>query len=221
MKAFYKNIAVKLLLLAILLIVHSTIFSQTTIQGKFGFIGIHPFESPNKHLYDNTIDANKNFTVEPMLMVPIETFIRGDHFSWRIAPGFLTDAVGNPAMFIHLGLKHRIIQIYRNSVTLAVGGNLYGRERWDIFSDAHPYSGWSANGDWEFKLGIMAEIEYAFYINDNNDITLSGIYGHQEDAFTFTIGYRYWFSNIIKNPPRCSTCPFEHTQRPKERRIFR
>lgn len=196
-------------------------FSQTTIQGKFSLIGIHPFDDPNKPLYDNTLDANRNFTVEPMLMVPIETFIRGDFFSWRIAPGLLVDAVGNPAFTIHLGLKHRVLQLFRNSISIAAGGNLYGREVWSRFHDAHVDGTWTQNGMWEFKLGFMVEMEYAFYLNEKNDLTLSAIYGHQEETFTFTVGYRYWFSNIIKNPPRCSTCPFEKTQNPRQRRFFR
>lgn len=188
------------------------IFSQTTIQAKFSALGIHPFDSRNKHLYANTLDANANFTVEPMVIIPIETFIRGDFLSWRIAPGLLADAAGQPAFFIHLGLKRRIVQIWRNSFSLAIGGNLYGREIWRNFPNYNLDDSWSQNGTWEYKLGIMAELEYAFYLNDNNDITLSLIYGHQEETFTFTVGYRYWFSNIIKNPPRCGNCPFDDTR---------
>lgn len=197
--------------LAVLLLV-KPLLSQTTIQGKFSLLGVHPFDSRNSHLYANTIDANGNFTVEPMIIVPIETFIRGDFLSWRFAPGILADAAGQPAFFMHLGLKRRIIQIWRNSVSLALGGNLYGREIWRNIPGYNLDDSWSQNGTWEYKLGVMAELEYAWYINDHNDFTMSVIYGHQEETFTFTIGYRYWFSNIIKNPPRCGHCPFDDTR---------
>ncbi len=201
-----------ILFLLIFVIICNLSFSQTTIQAKLAGIGIHPFDSKNSHLYHNTIDANGIFNVEPMLMIPIETFIRGDYLSWRFVPAFLSDAVGYPAFFLHLGLKQRIVQIWRNSFSIAAGGNLYGREIWRTIPGYHLDNSWSQNGTWEYKIGILAEIEYAFFLNEKNDLTLSVIYGHQPETFTFTIGYRYWFSNIIKNPPKCGTCPFQHTQ---------
>lgn len=197
----------------IILLFSQKLFSQTTIQLKLSGLGIHPFNSLNSHLYDNTLDENGIFSVEPMIIVPIETFIRGDFLSWRFAPGLLVDAVGNPAFFIHLGLKRRIVQVWRNSFSLAVGGNLYGREIWSRYTGYITDDSWAQNGTWEYKLGIMAEIEYAFYLNDHNDFTMSVIYGHQPETFTFTLGYRYWFSNIIKNPPKCGNCPFEKTNK--------
>ena len=209
MNKLYKYIYV--LIIAIISCISS--YSQTTIQAKIAFIGIHPFDTKNSHLYHNIIDANGIFNVEPMLMVPIETFIRGDFFSWRVAPAFIVDAVGNPAFTIHLGLKNRLVQIWRNSIAISYGGNLYGREIWRTIPYYDQDDSWAQNGSWEYKLGFMIELEYAFYINDNNDITLSLLYGHQEETFTFTLGYRYWLSNIIKNPRKCGTCPFQDTQK--------
>jgi hypothetical protein len=187
--------------------------AQTTIQMKFSPMSLHPFDNNNKHLFHNTIDANGIFSVEPMFILPIETYISGDILSWRIAPGFLSDAVGFPAMFIHLGLKRRLIQMWRNSISLAIGGNLYGREIWSRIPGYLEDNAWAQNGKWEYKLGIMAELEYSFFINDKNDITFSAMYGHQPESFAVSVGYRYWFSNVIKNPPNCGSCPFQKTQK--------
>jgi len=38
-----------------------SLYGQTTIHPKLGFIGYHPFDEPNRRLFDNNIDANKTF----------------------------------------------------------------------------------------------------------------------------------------------------------------
>lgn len=183
--------------------------AQTTIHPKISFISAHPFSEPNRHLFDNNIDANKTFVVEPLLMVSIETMIRDDSFSWRIMPGIYSDAASKPAFFFHAGLKLRLFQTFRHSFHFAAGGSLLGRRRWDSYSDYVPESGFSANGTWEYRLEPMGELEYTLMINQQNDFTASIMYGHQHKSFTFTLGYRYWLSSSIKHPSNCGSCPFQ------------
>lgn len=191
----------------------SIVHAQSTIQLKMSFLGIHPFNEVNNHLFENRLDANGIFITEPGLILSFENFLRGDTFAWRGMMGFFSDAASKPAIFIHLGFKQRLLQIWRNSFSLCVGGNLYGRDSWSTIPGYITDNSWGANGDWEYKLGIMAELEYALFLNDNNDITLSVLYGHQPNTFSFTVGYKYWFSSVIKNPKKCGSCPFEKTSK--------
>ena len=146
-------------------------------------------------------------------MLCYESFLSSDTFSWRVFGGFLSDAASKPALLLHVGLKQRLVQVWRNSLSLGIGGNLYGRQLWTTIPGYYEDKSWSANGTWEYKLGFMAEFEYALFLNDNNDITLSVMYGHQPNAFTFSVGYKYWLSSIIKNPKKCGTCPFQKTNK--------
>lgn len=187
--------------------------AQSTLQLKFAPIGVHPFQDPNSHLFENRIDANGIFITEPCFVLAYQSFLSGDTFSWRAMSGFVIDAASKPAMFLHLGVKQRVVQIWRNSISIGVGGNLYGRDSWTTIPGNVPDNSWSANGDWDYKFGFLAEIEYALFINDNNDITLSVIYGHQPNTFTFAVGYRYWFSSVIKHPKNCGNCPFQKTNK--------
>ncbi len=187
--------------------------AQATIQFKFAPIGIHPFNETNSQLFENRLDANGIFIAEPCFIFIYETYLRSDTFSARAMFGFLSDAASKPGIFFHLGVKQRLVQIWRNSLSIGIGGNLYGRSTWETIPNYINDNSWAANGDWEYKLGIMAELEYTLFINDKNDITLSTIYGHQPNAFTFTVGYRHWFSSIIKHPKKCGSCPFQKTNK--------
>ncbi len=95
--------------------------AQTMIHPKFGGLGYHGFETPNRVLYENALHANKQWVVEPAVMVSVETYLRGTQLSWRFMPGFYVDAAAQPAMFFHAGLKLRILQIFRSSFDIAAG----------------------------------------------------------------------------------------------------
>ena len=189
------------------------VFSQSTIQLKFSPIGIHPFNETNKHLFDNKIDENAIFVTEPLFLLCYESYLREDSFAFRGMFGFLNDAAAKPAITLHLGLKQRLVQIWRNSFSVGAGFNLYGRGLWSTIPGYIQEKHWGANGTWEYKLGFMGELEYALFLNDKNDLTLSLLYGHQQNTFTVTIGYKYWISSIIKHPKKCGNCPFQKTSK--------
>lgn len=206
----YKKIIIFLLVLLAFL---SKGKSQSTIQLKFTPLGIHPFKEANSHIFENRIDANGIFIVEPCLILSYESFLYSDTFAWRGIFGFLSDAASKPAIIMHLGIKQRLFQIWRNSVSFCGGLNLYGRNVWTTIPGYVTDNTWKANGTWEYKPGFMVELEYALYLNDKFDFTLSFIYGHQPNTFTGTIGVKYWISSIIKNPKKCGSCPFQKTNK--------
>lgn len=210
-----KFLKLKILVLAVFLLFvgFNQTSAQSTLQLKFAPIGVHPFTETNSHLFENRIDANGMFIVEPCFILSFENYIRSDTFSWRGMLGVLSDAASKPGIFLHLGFKQRLIQIYTNSISIGFGGALYGHDSWTTIPGYISNDGWSANGDWDYKVGLMAELEYALFLNDNNDITLSVMYGHQPNAFTFSIGYKYWLSSVIKHPKKCGTCPFQKTNK--------
>ncbi|MDD2636631.1 MAG: hypothetical protein PHW82_14150 [Bacteroidales bacterium] len=203
----------KIIFASIFVLMSSFMMSQSTLQLKLSLLGLHPFDETNSHLFENRLDANGIFITEPGLIFSFENFLRSDTFAWRGMFGFFSDAASKPAIFLHLGVKQRLVQIWRNSFSICAGGNLYGRNLWGTIPGYITDNSWSANGDWEYKFGFMVELEYALFLNDKNDITLSVIYGHQPNTFTFSVGYKYWLSSIIKNPKRCGSCPFEKTSK--------
>ena len=201
------------LLLLLVCMGNIQISAQTLIHPKISFMGIHPFDEINSNLFDNRIDANSVFVIEPAVMVSIETMISGENFSWRIMPGFMSDAAAKPAFFVHLGLKLKLFNTWRHSFHVAAGGAILGRRLWSDIPGYIYESGYSQNGTWEYRLEPFGELEYNIFINKKSDITFSGIYGYQHHAFTFTVGYRFWLSTRIKHPRNCGSCPFKDSDK--------
>ncbi|NLA23527.1 MAG: hypothetical protein GX879_01030 [Bacteroidales bacterium] len=186
----------------------SLAFSQTMLHPKFSFVGIHGFSEPNRHLFENKIDAEAWFVTEPALMFSIETLIYDEILSLSFMPGFYNDAVSKPALFFAVSLKMRLFQSWRNSMYVSAGGSILGRERWETIHGYVYERGFKANGSWEYNVGPFAELEYVLMLNERNDLSFSTIFGHQQRTFTFSVGYRFWLSTIIKHPKKCGNCPF-------------
>ncbi|HOY38707.1 MAG: hypothetical protein KBB11_04270 [Bacteroidales bacterium] len=203
------NISKKIVLLGFVFAFSGIIHAQTMIHPKVGIIGVHPFSTPNRHLFENRIDSEAWFVTEPLLMVSIESLIKSDYFSWRIMPGFYSDAASKPGFFFNAALKFRLFQSWRNSLHVAVGGSIVGRQLWNTIPGYVYESGFKTNGTWEYRICPFAELEYAFFLHDKGDITCSVLYGHQHETFTFSLGYRIWLSTVIKHPAHCGTCPYE------------
>ncbi len=193
--------------------------SQTLLHLKAAPVAYHPFTSPNKpHLYENKIDANGNWVVEPCVMLSIETYLRGTKLSWRFMPGFYSDVLSQPAMFFHLGIKYNFLQIWRSSFDIAVGPTLNIRQDWHKVPGYIPESSYKLNGNWENQINFIAELEYKYFLTDRIDLTSSILYGHEWKTITATFGFRYWLSTTIKHPINCGSCPFSDPKYKSKRR---
>ena len=207
-KVFYTSLIV--IVLATML-TPSKMLGQTTLQLKLSPVGFHFFKEPNKDIYENRIDANATFVLEPCAIFGVETYLVSDILCFRGNFGGLCDAMSKPGLFIQAGLKVRIFQIYRNSLSFGAGLMLYGHECWNTAPNYQYVGGWKQNGSWEYSAGFLADLEYALFLNDKSDLMFNITYGYQKKTFNFTIGYRYWLSSIIKHPIKCGSCPFTKT----------
>lgn len=187
--------------------------AQTTVQLKISPVGFHFFKENNRLNFENRIDANSTFVLEPCVIAGVESYFVSDILCFRANFGGLSDAVSKPSLFLQLGLKVRIFQLYRNSLSFGAGLMLYGHECWNTINNYVPESGWKANGSWEYGVGYLADLEYALFINDRNDLLFNITYGYQKRTFNITIGYRFWISSVIKHPIKCGSCPFSKSNK--------
>ncbi|MFO7879736.1 MAG: hypothetical protein ACQES0_07355 [Bacteroidota bacterium] len=192
--------------------------AQTLLHPKISGLGFHPFETENRPLYENALDANAQWVVEPNFMLSVETYLRGTQLSWRFMPGVYVDAAAVPALFFHAGLKLRVLQIYRSSFDIALGPTYNFRKDWHKYDNYIEEGDFNLNGAWENQFYLLGELEYKFFLSDHFDITSSVIFGHQRETFTFTFGLRYWLSTKIKHPIDCSSCPFDDISSKPRRR---
>jgi hypothetical protein len=141
----------------------------------------------------------------------VETYLVSDILCFRAHFGGLSDAISKPGLFLQAGLKVRMFQVYRNSLSFGAGLMGYGHECWNTVPNYQEERGWKQNGSWEYSVGFLADLEYAIFLNDKSDLMFNITYGYQKKTFNFTIGYRYWLSSIIKHPIKCGSCPFTKT----------
>lgn len=205
------GLTIAFIMIGLLAISHKSL-GQTTLQLKFSPLGMHFFNEPNRPNFENRIDSNANFVFEPCVILGVETYLVSDILCFRGNFGGLSDAVSKPGLFLQLGLKVRLFQIYRNSLSIGVGFMGYGHECWNTLPNYVEQKGWSQNGKWEYSIGYLADLEYAIFLNDKSDLMFNISYGYQKKTFNFSVGYRYWLSSIIKHPIKCGSCPFTKTK---------
>ena len=209
-----KRISYCIVLVATAIILACTsgkVLGQTTLQLKLSPIGMHFFNEPNKTNFENKLDASATFVLEPCVILGFETYVVSDILCVRGHFGGLSDAISKPGLFLQIGLKVRLFQVYRNSLSFGAGFMGYGHECWGTVPNYEQESGWWQNGKWEYSVGFLADLEYAIFLNDKSDLMFNITYGYQKKTFNFTIGYRYWLSSIIKHPIKCGSCPFTKT----------
>ncbi len=208
---FTYRAAIVIIIIGLLALSYKSL-GQTTLQFKFSPLGMHFFNEPNKSNFENRIDSNSNFVFEPCVILGVETYLVSDILCFRGNLGGLSDAVSKPGLFLQLGLKVRLFQVYRNSLSIGVGFMGYGHECWNTLPNYVEQKGWAPNGKWEYSIGYLADLEYAIFLNDKSDLMFNISYGYQKKTFNFSVGYRYWLSSIIKHPIKCGSCPFTKTK---------
>lgn len=199
---------ITIIIILLLLIINTKLTSQTALSLKFAPVSFHPFKENNKKFFENKIDANALFVIEPCVILSSETFIYSDELNVRFMLGGMSDAVSHAALFFQAGLKYRLFQTYRSGFSIGAGVVFYGRESRLEDNGFYPEKFWGRNGTWEYSIGGLGEIEYNFMLSEKHDLLLSLMYGTEIKIFTIAVGYRFWLSTVIKNPKKCGSCPF-------------
>lgn len=192
-----------------ILLCSSNLSGQVAMNLKIGALGIHPGDNPNAALYENSLSPSGTLVVEPSIWLGMEYFLREDYFSIIFYQGFLSDAAARSAGFTFIGFKRRFWQVYRNSFYIEFGTTYSFRENWNTLASYIPEENYTGNSKWQTKwIYFSGGLTYNFYLTKKNDLSLSAFYGHYDKTFTFTLGYRYWFSTVFKHPKPCK-CPFD------------
>jgi len=194
-------------------------YGQSTVSAEIMTIGVHAFEKPNLQLFENTLDAQGNFSTEPGLSLSYESFISENRASLQFTQAFFADAAGQLAGFTEISFRRLIFHKWRSSVYLGVGPALTYRNSWAKLSYGSivykPETKYYNDGKWEIKPYAIAKLEYDVYIGNNSDLMLGVMYGHSYKTFTATLGYRYWISTKVLHSKNCH-CKDKYKAKPKD-----
>ena len=204
------------ILLSILFISFSIgLFSQSSIEFKLTTIGLHPDKSLRQDplMYENRIDDNGNFILEPGLMISYQKYIYLAALSFQFSQGFYSDAAAKLAGTTNILLKYKFYHKYKFAVSLGMGPSLSYRKDWNNISQYIDNDGYTVNGSWQTKWMFGAEFSFYYYNGNKGDYSLSFYHGASYGAALVSVGYRYWINSMALLGTDCSTCGNKYKKR--------
>ncbi|NCO56213.1 MAG: hypothetical protein GW876_12545 [Bacteroidetes bacterium] len=194
----------KILFLILGITMHINLFSQSTVSIEVMAIGLHPFAKPNLQVYENALDIDGLFCVEPGLILSYEAFVWENTVSFQFSQSIYADAAGQMAGFTEISFRRLFFHKWRSSLYIAIGPTMTYRKSW-VFLDGYvEEGGYTKYGTWQVKPWFIGKLEYDFYVGNHSDIQLGFIYGHKYNTFTASLGYRYWISSKVKHSKGCN-----------------
>jgi len=195
----------EIIFLLLVFITYLQSFSQSNVSLNLTAIGFHLFDKPNINIYENKLDSNGNFNTEPGLILSFELYTRENYSSIQLTQGIYSDAAAQEAGFTFVGFRRRFYHKYKNQWSIAIGPVVAYRRDWTQILGYIPEKGYTKNGRFEYRLWGFAELEYNYLLNKRSDLCFSIIYGYSTpDAFTFTLGYKFWINPNIKRTKDCN-----------------
>jgi hypothetical protein len=165
-------------------------------------LGIHPFEKKYLAQFENKVDENGNVSLEPGFILSYQWFTSETKTGFVLSQSLFTDPAGLGSGYTGLSFQKKFYHRWKNSWYISVGPVVKYRESWEDRLNIVE-SGWYKDGSWEFKIGLLAKVEYNFFFGKRSDLVVSFMYGHQRETFTFALGYKLWLSTKIKHPKDC------------------
>jgi len=193
-------------LIAFILISLTQLHAQTNFSLKLTTVSYFFIQDKNQALFTNKFVDNLDVLYEPGLVLSFEQFIKDDYVSLKLVDGIYYDCTGNIGGYTHLGLRLRLYSKYKHSFNIGVGPTIYYRQDWSGMTNynIHDDETYKKQGSWQYAYQIInGEIEYNYILSKRADLSVSIGQNHL-NSFTFMLGYRYWFTKLIKFRGDCN-----------------
>lgn len=178
-------------------------FAQNNLNFKVSTVGIYPFDDSNSDIFVNTLDNKGKLTYEPGIMISYEDFNGLAPASFEIIQGLYNDCANQVAGFTHVGVRIKMLQKFKHSLSFGFGPTLFYRNDWHTIEGYNDENYYNTTGGLQYKLAWWGgEVEYDYYLSKHGDLSLSLNLIHPK-AFTIGIGYRYWISRKARRGCDC------------------
>lgn len=200
-----KNMKKFALTLIIAVISATFSFSQSNISLDFTTIGFDFGDGENVPIYQLKASENGKTIVEPGIRLGGEVY-SSDVVSLKFAQTFRIDEMKNLAMSTQVMLRLRMFKIYKHSVNIGFGPQVFYRKTWQTY-EGYVDEGVYKGGTFQTKMNwISGEMEYNYYLNKHNDFSFV-IFHMNPEAMGFALGFKHWIS---RKSNKCNTCPSFH-----------
>lgn len=182
-----------------------SLMAQSNIGLDITSIGFDFGDGENADIYKMKVGDGKSTLMEPGLRFSGEVYA-SDITCLKFAQTLRFDSMNKLAMSSQIMLRVRIFKIYKHSLGIGVGPTAFYRQTWENepgYSDKGVYS----SGSMQTKVNwLSAEMEYNYYLNKHNDLSVCLIHLNPE-SMGIAIGFKHWIS---RKSNKCNTCPSFH-----------
>ncbi len=180
------------------------LLGQSNIFVKILTLSTNFERGENDSLYKNKISKNGFLTLEPALLVGIETFADSKtSIKFHQSLGF--DAVSHLCGFTQIMIRRQIWEYYRNKIFAGIGPTLFLRESWSNIPEYKQDNSFEKQEKIEYSISwFSGEIEYNRKFSKRNDLTISLNHNHPW-SFCVAVGWKFWFTRETKKPCNCPT----------------
>jgi len=179
--------------------------AQSNFSLDFTTIGFDFGDCENAPIYKLKASESGKTILEPGVRLAAEVY-SSDVVSIKFAQTVRIDEMKKAALSSQLMLRLRMIKIYKHSVNIAFGPQIFYRKTWQN-EPGYIDEGVYKSGTFQTKMNwLSGEVEYNYYLNKHNDFSFCIIHMNPE-AMGFALGFKHWIS---RKSNKCNTCPSFH-----------
>ncbi len=194
-----------LLSLAVGIIASLSAMAQSNLSLDFTSIGFDFGDGENIPIYKLKAGDGGKAILEPGIRIAGEVY-SSDVVSLKFAQTVRIDEMKTLAMSSQVMLRLRMFKIYKHSVNIGFGPQVFYRKTWQNF-DGYVDEGVYKTGSFQTKMNwLSGEVEYNYYLNKHNDFSFV-VYHMNPEAMGFALGFKHW---ITRKSNKCDTCPSFH-----------
>ncbi|MCQ2251001.1 MAG: hypothetical protein MJZ66_07815 [Bacteroidales bacterium] len=194
-----------ILTLAAILVSALGTMAQSNFSLDFTTVGFDFGDRENAAIYKLKASESGKTVAEPGIRLAGEVY-SSDVVSLKFAQTLRIDEMKKLAMSTQLMLRLRLIKIYKHSINIGFGPQIFYRNTWEK-EEGYIDEGVYNKGSFQTKMSwVSGEVEYNYYLNKHNDFSLC-IYHMNPETMGFALGFKHWIS---RKSNKCNTCPSFH-----------
>ncbi len=204
---FVKKKTIKKTILYTILLISTTVYSQSSIGLKITGPGFHSEWKQNPAMFENKITKNGSVIMEPGYELNFQKFVYLTNISIEVRQGIHSDAAAKMAGHLSVGLRWKFFHLKRSSISISLAPVYAYRENWN---EIHQYVDdgiYINNEEKQYKFLLGSSLEYNILVGKKSDINFAIIYNNSYQTLTVGLGYRFWINPYAKiSGDKCNSC---------------
>ena len=185
------------------------LFAQSALGLKISTISLHPIQwDQDPVIFENKLVKDGSVTADLGYQISYQKFIYLTVLSLELRQGIHADAAGLMAGHFAADLRWKFFHKGRSALSLSFGPVYAIRQHWDAYGKYVDDGIYNNKNDFQDKWLWGGELEYAIYIANRHDLTISLSYNNSYNTINLALGYRFWVNPFVNmaDKKKCISC---------------